>query len=367
MNRKGQLDFGVFILICVFVIGTIGVIQTFFLLKNVNIIENTLDLYIYLDDDSSALVSLMGAQRGGMLYMEMIGYKFTSNYYKNVPEIDEMEKTMSDMGKSFNLDLVTGTTEKPAYLATSGATSQSTEGKPICKPIPVDGTCQTEDPGNIVFAWPLEGEMSDYVLSSGFGYRSYSGCRCHNGIDIVKPTPGEVEGTPILAAADGEVTYSGEISGYGKTVIIYHSQYGYSTLYAHMKDIPQIQVGDMVSRGALLGWVGNTGGGTGHHLHFEVFKTRDRDSGKNSRNPCVFLDPIPDGCVHPDDTECVAINHYNCGSYVSDTYATSGVSIPDDKWEEITQGPLPSEYLTEVPLPGAEPSIIKGVAGGMRT
>lgn len=367
LNRKGQLDFGVFIIICIFVVGAIGVLQTIFLLKDVNIIENTLDVYIYLDDDSSALVSLMGAQRGGMLYMEMIGYKFTSDYYENVPEMDEMTRTMAKMGKNFNLDLVTGTSTKPAYSVTAGATSQFTYGKPVCKPIPVDGTCQTEDPGNVVFAWPLEGDMSDYVLSSGFGYRAHSGCRCHNGIDIVKPTAGEVEGTNIIAAADGEVTRLGEISGYGKTVILYHSLYGYSTLYAHMKDInPQIQVGNVVSKGALLGEVGNTGGGTGPHLHFEVFKTRTRDSGKNSRNPCVFLNPIPDGCVHWDDSECTARNRHNCGSYASETYVTPSVRIPDDTWEGITQGPLPSNYVTEIPLPGAESSIIKGVVGGMR-
>jgi len=364
LKRKGQLDFGVFIIICVFVVGAIGVLQTFFLLKDVNIIENTLDLYIYLDDDSSALVSLMGAQRGGMLYMEMIGYKFTSDYYDNVPEMDEMARTMAKMGKNFNLDLVTGTASKPA----SSVSGQSTYGEPVCKPIPVDGTCQTEDPGNVMFAWPLEGEMSEYVISSGFGYREYSGCRCHNGIDIVKPTPEEVEGTPILAAASGEVTYSGEINGYGNTVIIYHSQFGYSTLYAHMKYIsPQIQKGAMISKGTFLGEVGNTGSrSSGPHLHFEVFKTTDRDSGQNSRNPCVFLKPAPENCIHGNDPECVAINHQNCGAYASGTYATSGVSIPADKLEGITQGPLPSKYVTEVPLPGAESSIIKGVVGGMR-
>jgi LysM repeat protein len=89
----------------------------------------------------------------------------------------------------------------------------------------------------------------------------------NNGVDLGAPS-----GTPILAAAAGTVIISkndaGWNGGYGSYVVVSHSN-GTQTLYSHMsKDI--VSVGDSVSQGEVIGYVGNTGSATGYHLHFEV-------------------------------------------------------------------------------------------------
>jgi murein DD-endopeptidase MepM/ murein hydrolase activator NlpD len=83
------------------------------------------------------------------------------------------------------------------------------------------------------------------------------------GVDIAN----EVN-TPIRATADGIVTYAGWESGYGRLVAIEHG-YGYSTRYGHCARI-DVKVGDEVSRGEIIGYVGSTGRSTGSHVHYEV-------------------------------------------------------------------------------------------------
>lgn len=86
----------------------------------------------------------------------------------------------------------------------------------------------------------------------------------HEGIDFAIDT-----GTPIHATADGVVVHAGwKSGGYGYTVMIDHG-YGFQTLYAHMVDW-NVEVGQEVKRGQVIGWVGNTGLSTGPHCHYEV-------------------------------------------------------------------------------------------------
>ncbi|MDB5189686.1 MAG: Peptidase, family [Parcubacteria group bacterium] len=108
---------------------------------------------------------------------------------------------------------------------------------------------------------------SGYFTNPVPGAILYQGIHGNNGVDLSAPS-----GTPIHAAAAGTVIISkGDAAwngGYGSYVVISHSN-GTQTLYAHMsKDI--ISVGDTVSQGELLGYVGETGEATGNHLHFEV-------------------------------------------------------------------------------------------------
>jgi len=90
--------------------------------------------------------------------------------------------------------------------------------------------------------------------------------RMHDGIDFTAPT-----GTKIFAAGDG-VVESVKLSrtGYGNVVVVDHG-FGYKTLYAHCSRIP-VKEGDKVTRGTVIGLVGNTGLSTGPHLHYEVQK-----------------------------------------------------------------------------------------------
>ncbi len=103
-------------------------------------------------------------------------------------------------------------------------------------------------------------------IASGFGYRIdpvYRTRKFHQGMDFTAPT-----GTDIYATGNGVIEFVGWKQGYGNTVIIDHG-FGYKTLYAHMHTFA-IKEGRKVSRGEIIGGVGNTGKSTGPHLHYEV-------------------------------------------------------------------------------------------------
>lgn len=106
------------------------------------------------------------------------------------------------------------------------------------------------------FAWP----MKTGFVSSRFGMRWG---RFHQGTDIAAPF-----GTPIRAAAQGVVRFSGWRGGYGKLVILEHPN-GYKTKYGHCSNL-LVQVGQVVKKGDIVGLVGSTGHSTGPHLHYEV-------------------------------------------------------------------------------------------------
>ncbi len=115
---------------------------------------------------------------------------------------------------------------------------------------------------------------------SGFGRRRHpihKVMRMHAGIDFPAKT-----GTPIQSTGDGVVVkVINKRSGYGKHVVIDHG-YGYKTLYGHMSEI-DVKKGQKVTKGQIIGKVGNTGTSTGEHLHYEV-----RFKGKPV-NPIDFI------------------------------------------------------------------------------
>lgn len=120
----------------------------------------------------------------------------------------------------------------------------------------------------VALAPPCEG-----IVTSKFGIRSG---KMHKGIDIANNS-----GSPIYAALDGVVTYSGWMEGYGNVVKIDHSN-GVETLYAHCK-LLRVKVGDTVKQGQLIADMGSTGRSTGPHVHFEV-----RVNGEN-QNPANYI------------------------------------------------------------------------------
>ena len=115
----------------------------------------------------------------------------------------------------------------------------------------------------VPFASPVRQKVR---YTSGFGRRvdPITGRgRMHSGQDLAGP-----RNTPILASADGTVSFAGRQSGYGKVVKIRHG-FGYETVYAHLNSI-KVKSGDSISRGDVIGGMGNTGRSTGTHLHYEI-------------------------------------------------------------------------------------------------
>lgn len=109
--------------------------------------------------------------------------------------------------------------------------------------------------------WPVEG-----FLTSRFGNRSspFTGRpESHKGLDISARL-----GTPIYVPGRGKVTFAGSDGAYGNSVVIQHGG-GITTRYAHMQRF-LVKDGQIVQRGELLGFVGNTGRSSGPHLHYEV-------------------------------------------------------------------------------------------------
>lgn len=117
-----------------------------------------------------------------------------------------------------------------------------------------------------VWIWPAQGRITQ-------PWRTW-----HKGIDIANQAGGA-----ILAADAGKVVTAGwpDNFGYGNRVVIDHGN-GYRTLYAHLSKI-NVQVGQTVNRGDVLGQMGSTGRSTGTHLHFEI------RSGEGAQNPLAYL------------------------------------------------------------------------------
>lgn len=117
-------------------------------------------------------------------------------------------------------------------------------------------------------ATPSRAPILNSYITSGFGGRADpfgGGSQSHKGVDFEADT-----GDPVLAVADGVVTYSGVRSGYGNVVEVDHGN-GYVTRYAHNSRL-LVQVGDLVRGGHEIAKAGSTGRSTGAHVHFEVWE-----------------------------------------------------------------------------------------------
>lgn len=128
--------------------------------------------------------------------------------------------------------------------------------------------------------WPLDDKGKSYI-SSKFGFRKDPITHeqaFHDGLDV-----GVWYGTPVLATANGRVTYSGWKSGYGRVVFINHG-YGYMTVYGHNSKLA-VKAGERIKRGDVIAYTGNSGKSTGPHLHYEV-----RVNGV-PKNPWEFIKP----------------------------------------------------------------------------
>ncbi|MCK1275764.1 LysM peptidoglycan-binding domain-containing M23 family metallopeptidase [Bradyrhizobium sp. 61] len=120
------------------------------------------------------------------------------------------------------------------------------------------------------FRWPVRGK----VVTS---YGAKTNGKSNDGINLAVP-----EGTPVKAAEDGVVAYSGnELKGYGNLVLVRHSN-GYVTAYAHASEL-MVKRGDTIKRGQVIAKSGQSGEVASPQLHFEIRK------GSSPVDPLQFL------------------------------------------------------------------------------
>jgi murein DD-endopeptidase MepM/ murein hydrolase activator NlpD len=156
----------------------------------------------------------------------------------------------------------------PQAARLASATTNVTEEKPVVeqtsvKPSEATGALPT-------FRWPVRGK----VITS---YGAKTNGKSNDGINLAVP-----EGTPVKAAEDGVVAYSGnELKGYGNLVLVRHSN-GYVTAYAHASEL-LVKRGDTIKRGQVIAKSGQSGEVGSPQLHFEIRK------GSSPVDPLQFL------------------------------------------------------------------------------
>lgn len=265
--KKGivPLDVGV---VSLFLIVCAGLFVIFYILGNTNAIigKQEIHLSMEIDDTGSEIVSLLGATSSGKKHMELLGDSVTSNYKDHIQaEIEEFEGSVKSLGAGYSFSL-------PGEQSSQEATTSS--------------TCIYDDSSNPgkIFIWPSP--VMD--VSSQPGYRNHPidyVCKCHTGVDI----PGD--GFEVSAAADGVVIFAGWNGDYGNMVKLEHEG-GYQTWYGHLKEISSdVEVGNSIPGGKVIGLSGNTGTSTAPHLHFEVRKSGD------PIDPCIYTESAPVTCL----------------------------------------------------------------------
>jgi murein DD-endopeptidase MepM/ murein hydrolase activator NlpD len=156
----------------------------------------------------------------------------------------------------------------PQSARLASATTNVVEEKPVVeqasvKPSEATGALPT-------FRWPVRGK----VITT---YGAKTNGKSNDGINLAVP-----EGTPVKAAEDGVVAYSGnELKGYGNLVLVRHSN-GYVTAYAHASEL-MVKRGDTIKRGQIIAKSGQSGEVGSPQLHFEIRK------GSSPVDPLQFL------------------------------------------------------------------------------
>lgn len=129
-------------------------------------------------------------------------------------------------------------------------------------------TCASEQlPYGTRFWRPLESGYMQSTWYSDYEWEEGGSCRSHAGVDISAPA-----WTPVYSAAEGKVVFADYSSdGYGNKVVVNHYINGqnYTTLYGHLIAV-NANVGDIVTKDSVIGYVGSTGNSYGNHLHFNL-------------------------------------------------------------------------------------------------
>ena len=208
------------------------------------------DLY---EENKAALGEIQGQMYATENQMEITEEELAEGEAKIQAAIEAQKKAEEEAKKK---------AEEAAKQQTGSSSGNSSSGQsPIVNP-PSDGSG-----GGSGFhcIWPLPGVT--YVSA---GWNGYPG---HKGMDIAGPW-----GTPIVAAADGQVIEANDYDSWGYSwgyyVLIYHNG-TYSTRYAHMSSVA-VSTGQYVTAGTIIGYEGETGNAFGAHLHFEVYENGTR-------------------------------------------------------------------------------------------
>jgi murein DD-endopeptidase MepM/ murein hydrolase activator NlpD len=158
-----------------------------------------------------------------------------------------------------------GSQQQSARLAQSNVQVEEKPAEPAAAPKPSETTSALPS-----FRWPVRGKVIT-------GYGAKTNGKSNDGINVAVP-----EGTPVKAAEDGVVAYSGnELKGYGNLILVRHSN-GYVTAYAHASEL-LVKRGDTIKRGQIIAKSGQSGEVGSPQLHFEIRK------GSSPVDPLQFL------------------------------------------------------------------------------
>jgi murein DD-endopeptidase MepM/ murein hydrolase activator NlpD len=178
------------------------------------------------------------------------------------PALAAAQPVATPMAPATRVAAVTADPQQKARLAQATTVEDISAEKPV-KAADATGALPT-------FRWPVRGK----VITS---YGAKTNGKANDGINLAVP-----EGTPVKAAEDGVVAYSGnELKGYGNLVLIRHSN-GYVTAYAHASEL-LVKRGDTIKRGQIIAKSGQSGEVGSPQLHFEIRK------GSSPVDPLQFL------------------------------------------------------------------------------
>lgn len=183
-----------------------------------------------------------------------VRFKTEETYDKNVPQGTDYVEQEGENG----LNKVTIKQEQVNGETTYLLITDTEQISPVINRVIRKGSKKT-DVASGDWAWPT---ISPYVVTSQFGWRWG---RMHEGIDI----SGCGHGSPIYAANNGRVAETGYNRGAEGTYILVNHNNGYYTGYLHLADI-YVKEGQVVTKGQIIGSMGNTGRSTGTHLHFQL-------------------------------------------------------------------------------------------------
>lgn len=254
-------------------------------------IKNVMKYYQVSNGESELLEYLFSASSiTDFIYRATVTEQM-SRYNSNLIDemhrlIEESKKAIEDLhAKEDSLRALQDELRSKLYVLQMEAESLSEEEDSIEKDIEaskaiiqfyIDSGCDESDdisvcanqqlPVGTRFWRPLQ---SGVMTSTWYTDYMYDGsCRSHAGVDI-----GASEGTPVYSISDGKVVYAeyGWNGGYGNKIVVQHYINGqnYTSLYGHLSGI-NVDVGDIVTKDSVIGFVGNTGNSYGAHLHLNL-------------------------------------------------------------------------------------------------